>query len=183
MADKTLILVGQVGRAWGITGCNKFQSYTQPQQRIREYAPWYLLDKTHLPFADTLSAAAVHVELIEIQPTCTANNSIRIAHSDSPHTAQQYVNAAIYVDSTQLQATDADEFYWHELIDKRVIHLDDSDYGRVDTLQSVGSTDVLVVVPDQQSCDNQQRMIPFIIGRYIHRVAATAIHVDWPADY
>lgn len=73
-----------------------------------------------------------------------------------------------------------DEYYWTDLIGKKVYNLDKQLLGNVTSLMDTGANSVLVIKHE----DQQQRLIPFV-GKYVIDVDVKneQIIVDWGLDW
>jgi 16S rRNA processing protein RimM len=101
-------------------------------------------------------------------------------------TAESLKGARIFVPRSSFPSTQADEYYWVDLIGLSVLNRDNLTLGTVTELLSTGPQTVLVL--HQPNPDDPtkpiERMIPFV-SAYVDRVdiAARQIWVDWQADY
>jgi 16S rRNA processing protein RimM len=59
--------------------------------------------------------------------------------------AEQLKGKSVLVDAAELPALDADEYYWHEILDMRVVTEDGGNVGRIAEIFPTGSNDVYVV--------------------------------------
>jgi 16S rRNA processing protein RimM len=55
----------------------------------------------------------------------------------------------------------------------------------MDSVLETGANDVLVVVPDPTSIDQQERLIPYVQSEVVNKVDLKSglIRVNWPRDY
>lgn len=79
------------------------------------------------------------------------------------------------------------EFYWRDLVGMRVWCREGDAtvlLGRVHHLLDTGSNDVLVVRPCEDSLDDRERLIPWLLDEVVTRVDRTenGIWVDWYVD-
>ena len=82
---------------------------------------------------------------------------------------------------------DEGEFYWHQLMGLKVIsEFDGSQYelGSVSNMLETGANDVLVVKPGENSIDDRERLIPYLVDDVVTRVDTEAgvMEVDWFPD-
>ncbi len=79
-----------------------------------------------------------------------------------------------------LPETDADEYYWADLIGLQVINAEGESLGKVAGLIETGANDVLRVVPES----GEERLLPFI-GQVVLAVEKEngVIRVEWGSDW
>lgn len=169
----SLVNVGQVSGVFGVKGWVKIHSHTEPAANIFAYSPWWL--KT-----------AHGVKAFEIDEH-RAHGKGFVAHIKDVNDrdlAAQYTNCVIAVEREQLPPLAEGEFYWHQLQNMSVVSLfggGESRLGTVKKLIETGANDVLVVVPDAESIDQRERLIPYVPEQFVTRIdtAANTIQVDW----
>ena len=173
-----LINIGRVAGVYGIKGWVKIASQTEPPENIFDYQPWLLKTK-HGVKTVNLKDWRVHgkgfvASIEEIQDRTQAELL-------SP--------VDIAVDKTHFPELDDGDYYWHQLIGCEVVsHYGSSQpvpLGEVARILPTGANDVLVVKPSQQSIDDKERMVPFVLDQYIVDVdlATQTIVVDWDPEF
>ena len=87
-------------------------------------------------------------------------------------------NQNIMVKSSQLPILPDGEYYWHQLLNLKVINQDQKHLGVVTEIIPTGSNDVLVVRGDKQY------LIPYLPEHFIMKIdlANNEIHVEWDLD-
>lgn len=167
-----MILLGRFGRPKGIRGQIKLYPYSRSPEQLLNYQPWYLKDES----GKWVPIKCTHVEI----------NSqvlyITIEGIQDREKASQLTNREIAVSSDQLPTLPNGEFYWHQLIDLKVINQAGECLGKVVELMETGANDVLVV----KSSDRKMPiLIPFVMNIYIHQIDLVnqTIIVDWHEDY
>ncbi len=172
-----LIDVGRITAVFGIQGWVKIHSYTEPQENLFGYGPWWL--KT--------ARGVKPVEIDESRP----HGKGFVAHIkgvDDRDQAALYTGVAIAVEKQLLPELEGDDYYWHQLQGLRVIsHWDgqEQDLGTVTRMLETGANDVLVVQGDAESIDQQERLIPYVPEHYIRQIDLSAGHieVDWDPEF
>ena len=96
--------------------------------------------------------------------------------------------ADISVAADTLPNLSAGDYYWYQLEGLRVVSQFEeqtSDLGKVDHLIETGANDVLVVQGDQDSIDNKERLIPYIVGQTILNIDLDSgeIQVEWDPEF
>ncbi len=167
VADKDLLVVGKVGKAYGIQGWVKLHSYTHPPENILDYQPWLIYQKK--------AWRPIDVQASKIQATGLL---VKFAELSTPEAAKIFANCEIAVSRTQLPVLDG-EYYWHDLEGLTVINTAGQTLGKVDHLLSTGANDVLVIKGDKE------HLIPFLLDHFIIKVDLTIkqITVDWDPEF
>lgn len=172
-----LIDVGRITAVFGIEGWVKIHSYTEPQENLFGYAPWWL--KT-----------AHGVKTVEIEESRPHGKGFvaRLKGVSDRDQAALYTGITIAVDRDQLPNLEGDDFYWYQLQGLRVVsHWEgqQQDLGVVVRLLETGANDVLVVQGDTGSIDQQERLIPYVPEQFVLSVdlSAEVIEVDWDPEF
>lgn len=172
-----LIDVGRIGAAHGIKGWVKVSSQTEPAENIFNYQPWYV--KT-----------AHGVKSIELTQWRSQGKGYvaKLKGIDDRNQAEAFCPVVIAVEKASLPALEEDEFYWFELEGCRVSsHFEGAvfDLGVVKRIMPTGANDVLVVQGDEQSIDQDERLIPYVLGQFVTQVSLDdkAIHVEWDPEF
>ena len=99
---------------------------------------------------------------------------------------KKFTNLEIFIDKGSLPKIGYKEAYWHELIGMQVIDMKTKDLlGVVENLSNFGSNDCLELVPTKQSVDNNKRLIPFIVDKFISSIdkEESIIFVYWDKSF
>ena len=164
-----IIVVGRLGRSFGVKGWQVLQSFTDPPENILQYAPWYLQRSADGPW----QALA--------KPACQRHKNghiVRLEHIQNPEDAHAFSGSYIGVPREALSAqANADnaadaEYFWHDLVGCWVNNLDDH-------LIETGAHDVPIVKSEEGN-----HLIPFH-EPYLQNVDLTAkrISVEWHLDW
>lgn len=98
---------------------------------------------------------------------------------DDRDKAEGVVGAVVAVNRDELPVTEADEYYWADLIGLKVINLQHELLGVVDSLMDTGANSVMVVKENEET-----RLIPFVAVYIINvDMQNKQIIVDWGLDY
>ena len=168
-----LLNVGRITTVYGVKGWVKIHSQTEPAENIFSYHPWYLKTKHGVK----------PVELEDWKPHGKGFVA-QIVGVDDRNQAEPLCPVDIAVEKSVLAELDEGDFYWHQLEGLRVM----SDYdgqqhnlGVVKRIMPTGANDVLVVVGDEQSMDQSERLIPYVPEHYVTDVDLhkRVIHVMW----
>lgn len=172
-----LIDVGQIAGVYGIKGWLKVHSFTEPQDNLFAYGPWWL--KT--------AHGVRSVEIDESRPH-GKGYVVHIQGVDDRDQAAFYTGVTIAVEKQQLPDLEGDDYYWHQLQGLKVVsHWDGQrlELGRVVRLLETGANDVLVVQGDADSIDQRERLVPYVPEQFVQSVdlEAGVIDVLWDPEF
>lgn len=161
------VVVGRIGKSYGVFGWVKIQTYTEPAEKILSYPHWFVkIRNQFLPFT---------VEASKMQ---SGKLIVKFREIDSPENAKQYANLDIFIPREDLPDLKEDEFYWDDLIGCRVINRKSEFLGEVKKLLSTGANDVLVV-----ENGDKKNLIPYL-NHVVDSVdiKTKTIVVDWELE-
>lgn len=172
-----LITVGRITGVFGIKGWLKVKSWTEPEEQIVSYKPWWMKTRhgvKEMEIDDYLfrpQGLVVHIKGMDERDQAEALGQIDIA-----------------VEKQQLPKLTAGEYYWHQLQGLQVVsHYEGKDYtfGNVEKLMETGANDVLVVKPTDLSMDNKERVVPYVPDVYVKQVDLEngIIVVEWDPEF
>lgn len=176
------IEVGRILDAWGLKGWFKVLPHSASPEALFSSKRWFLQtnERGVSPFEGTV--------LLRIREAKEHSDSVvALAHDLTDRDiAESLKGSRIFVQRSSFPSTNADEYYWVDLIGLAVRNREGVDLGEVKELLSTGPQTVLVlsqVNPDPEG-KPIERMIPFV-NAYIDQVDVSArqILVDWQADY
>jgi len=172
--NKSRIRLGRVASPYGVKGWVKLVSFTQPRDNIFSYQRFFAMR----------DGAEIELELDAGKP----QGKGLVAHFvgfDTPEAVRELTGLELSVSSDALPELGKDDYYWHQLVGLQVLNRAGINLGRVESLFETGANDVMVVVPDTDSVDDNQRLIPWLPDRVVIEVdmAADRIVVDWEPDY
>jgi 16S rRNA processing protein RimM len=173
----SLVNVGRVTALFGIKGWVKVHSYTEPQENLFEYHPWFL--KT--------AHGVKKVEIDEVRP----HGDAFVAHIvgiDDRDVAALYTAVDIAVERSLLPELDDGEYYWSQLQGLAVYTQfagSRQRLGIVSKILETGANDVLVVASDAGSIDQRERLLPYVPEQFVLSVDLVAgeILVDWDPEF
>jgi len=191
------ILVGRINGVYGIKGWLKIYSFTDPIEQILAYEPWYLMrqnsrvqpaqGKTGDLQSSIRKSGFGPDRILEIEAGKVHGKGIIALPKgfDDRNQAETLRGFEIWVDRSLLPTLEGGDYYWHQLEQLLVVNEQQEQLGRVSHLLETGANDVLVVVPDSDSIDDTERLIPYVEGSVVKEInlATGKILVDWPADY
>ena len=171
--------VGRVLDAWGIKGWIKILPHSASPEALFSCRSWFLLASERGGKAFE-GAMRVRVAQSREHGDSVVASLQDLADRDA---AEALKGCRIYVPRSSFPSTQADEYYWVDLIGLTVINREGLELGVVQDLLSTGPQTVLVLqkVQDEQTIE---RMIPFV-SVYVDEVDLNGrqIRVDWQPDY
>lgn len=176
-SQSDLVNVGRITALYGIKGWVKVHSYTDPQENLFEYHPWFIKTKHGVK----------QIEIDEARP----HGDAFVAHIvgvDDRDIAIQYTAADIAVERDMLPELGKGEYYWSQLEGLTVFSQFGGQrqrLGKVSKLFETGANDVLVVIGDTESIDQRERLIPYVPEQFVLGIDLDAgeILVDWDPDF
>ena len=139
MSDK-IITIGRLGAAYGIQGWLHITSFTDPTDNIFEYRKDWLIKTNNQwrPIKITNHKSHGNAFIVKL-PECNDRD-----------TAMQFKGTEIGVKRSALPETNANEYYWDDLIGLTVYTISGESIGTVDYLFETGSNDVIVTKGEKQ---------------------------------
>ncbi len=134
MSDMKLILVGQVGGAFGVKGEVRITAYTAEPMALLDYGPLLRAD------------GSVGLTLISARPD---KNGVvaRVKEIATKEQADAMRGLKLHVPRARLPEPDEDEFYLTDLIGLEGRDPDDVVLGTVKSVQNFGAGDMLEIAP------------------------------------
>ncbi len=171
------VLIGQVVGAYGVRGWLRIRSYTDPLEGLLRYASVMLSEDDRWLPARFDQGHRHGGGLVAHLESC-----------DDRDAADAARGRTIAVSAEQLPPLPVGRYYWNELIGLAVWSVSGESpvrLGTVERMLETGSHDVLCVAPDAGSCDERERLIPYVSDRVVRAVdlAARSLHVDWAVDF
>ncbi len=166
---KKWVLVGSIGKPYGVKGWVKVNSYTEPSSNIFLYQPWYLIATDKAPYTLEILHHQIQNQRLIVQ----------FKNCQTPEMAGLLTNHKIYVDRQQFSPLTQQEYYWTDLEGLKVYTCENIYLGIVQTIFATGSNDVLVIE------GKKQFLIPFLLDNTIKSIdlAQETMIVDWDPDF
>lgn len=168
------VVLGKVGKTYGIKGWLRINSYASPPENILEY------ESLKISLGST-------TRVLRIDQSKQQHSKLLVHFEgvDDPESAQELTGASLWIEADALPELEAGSYYWRELQGMLVVNQQQQLLGKVDSLLETGANDVLVVAPTEGSIDTRERLIPYLKGRVVQEVdkEANQIKVDWDASY
>ena len=167
------IVVAKIGRVHGIKGWLRLISFTTPAENISQHSKFGIAGEE----PKTLELEAIKQQSKGFIALFKGHNT--------PESARTLTGKELTISSQALPKLPEGDFYWHQLEGLQVVNLQSCVFGKVQRLMETGANDVLVVQASDDSIDDRQRLIPYLMDRVVQQVdlQAGVITVDWQADY
>jgi 16S rRNA processing protein RimM len=133
MAER-LILVGQVGGAFGVRGEVRITAFTEDPEALLRYRD--LLRETGAPGLTLVSGRAAKAGIVA-----------RAKEIATPEQADALRGLKLFIERDRLPAPDEDEFYLADLIGLAVFDTAGARLGAVKAVQNFGADDLLEIAP------------------------------------
>ena len=159
------ILVANIGKPIGLKGWIKTNSYTRPEENIRNYKEFFLGKKKESATFGQIKKSG-------------KNLITKLNNCDSIEEVEKFKNFDVFIKSSELPELKENQFYWKDLIDMEVESIGGEFFGKVIEIIEAGSNDVIVVKDKKK----KSILIPFIFGTYIKEVKENKIYVNWERD-
>jgi len=148
MSEDDYIVVGKILTTHGIKGWLTIKSYTSPIENIFKYNLQINLDKT-----------PKHIKITDHR-FMSKKTIIKIENINTIEDTEKFINHDLVILKKDLPAINDNEYYWHQLIGKKVITTDNETLGVVESLFTSGENDILVVKADLKK--EKELFIPFL---------------------
>jgi len=162
-----LVVLGRISGLFGVRGWVKVFSDTSPRTNILNYPCWHLY------------RAGKWTEHRLLEGRAQGKGVVALLESiEDRDQAAELLGAEIAIPRDRMPSAGADEYYWTDLEGASVKTSDGVDLGRLESLFSTGSNDVMVVKGDRD------RLIPFIAGSVLDvDLEQGRITVDWDPEF
>ena len=150
------ICIASIGKPRGLKGEFFINSFCEPKDNLLNYSNFFIQDDLIKDFK------------IEYIKKINLKMYAKIFGINDLESIKKFTNLKIFIDKDSLPKIGNNEAYWHELIGMQIIDMETKDlHGVVENLSNFVSTDCLELGPTQQSVDNKNRLIPFIVAKFI----------------
>lgn len=169
MPNSDYLNAGHISGVFGVKGCVKVFSFTQPRENILKYSPWFLQKNNQISEIKVVSGQR-HGNAVVAELEGVADRDAAAA----------LMGSEILILRQQLPKTKADEYYWADLVGLAVETVSGVSLGKVDHLLETGANDVLVVVDGET-----ERLIPFLLKQTVLKIDLDTgmMTVDWDPDF
>ena len=172
--DGKLVVLGQFGKIHGLKGWLKLNSFTTPPENILDYPQLLaVIDQNQKTFK---------IDQFRRQPKGLL---VHVDGYNDPESARQLTGVELSVMADTMPESIIGEFYWHQLLGMKVVNQQAELFGQVTKLMETGANDVLVIAPTEDSLDDRERLVPYLVDTVIVAVDldGSTIMVNWESDY
>ena len=168
-----MVVVGAVGAPYGVKGWVRVRSFTEPPANLLDYEPWRIRQGGN--WREVAVAARRHGQ----------GFVARIDQTEDRTAASALTGASIGVAAAALPSPAPNEYYWSDLVGRRVVRAPRGDepaaserqLGVVARVFATPAHDVLVVAGD-----GAEHLVPFV-RQVVTDVAGDRVVVDWDPDW
>ena len=182
------IEVGRIVDAWGLKGWVKVQPFADDPQALFSSRRWFILpsEKVGVARPPSVTGAFSFPTLLKItQIKDHGEVVVALAQEVPDRTAAESMRGArVFIGRASFPTPDPDEFYWVDLIGLDVVNRESVALGSIVGLIDTGPHSVMRVLPEGESGEAAERLIPFV-SAYVDEVslAQRRVTVDWGLDY
>lgn len=161
--------MGKIGKTYGILGWMKIFSFTENQEKIFDYKPWFILKEKKME---------------KIQPKAWKNYKNNfifcVKNISDPSEAKKLTNLNIFINRNILPKLPHDEYYWNDIISCNVFDTQKKYLGKVINLIRTQYNDI-IVIEHLSKKKYKKIIIPFIDQKIIQNVniKKKTIIVNW----
>ena len=144
--DNGYVVVGKIGRSYGLNGMVFVQSFTDPKENLFHYPSLWLGNKDPICFSRHQTHAKHLVAEVKGTTDCDG--------------AKRLTNQLIYLHTNHLPKLTDGQYYWHELTGLTVVSTTGRQFGKVEYIYDGGQFPIMVI----KRTDNtrkQEILIPY----------------------
>jgi 16S rRNA processing protein RimM len=145
-AEDEWVAVGKVVGVFGIGGEVKVEAFTSFPERFTETPLLYAGDQ-HTPYQVLRAHPHKHHMLLQLEGT------------DSIEAAERLRGLTLYIPADQIHALPENQYYLHDVVGLRVLHVDGRELGTVKDILLTGGVDLFVV---ESSYTGKQILLPAV---------------------
>ncbi|QCI22450.1 ribosome maturation factor RimM [Buchnera aphidicola] len=163
------ILIGKVGKPYGILGWINIFSFLEKQEKIFNYFPCFFLKEE--------TWTKIHLDNWK---KYKKNFIIHIKGVFDRSEVMQMTNSDIIINSHQLPILKKNEYYWFQIIQLKVFNINKIYLGKVIDLIRTKSNDILIIKNELKNY-KKNILIPFIYDKIIKKIDINnnIIIVEW----
>ncbi|QCI20149.1 ribosome maturation factor RimM [Buchnera aphidicola (Brevicoryne brassicae)] len=152
------ILIGKVGKPYGILGWITIFSFSEKKEKIFNYLPWFFF-KEKKWIKINLDNWKKHKK----------NFIVKIKGVSDRTEATMLTNSNILINSHQLPILKKNEYYWFEIISFNVFNTNQEYLGQVIDLMRTKNNDILIIKNELKNY-KKKILIPFIDKEIINKI-------------
>ncbi|QCI21112.1 ribosome maturation factor RimM [Buchnera aphidicola (Hyperomyzus lactucae)] len=152
------LLIGKVGKAYGILGWISVFSFTEKEEKIFKYLPWF--------FYKEKKWTKVQINNWKKHKN---NFIVQIKGISDRSKARKVTNSDILISKHKLPSLKKNEYYWNDIINYEVFNVDKHYLGKVTSLIRTKNNDILIIKNSLEKF-NKNILIPFIENQIIKNI-------------
>jgi 16S rRNA processing protein RimM len=166
------VVVGRIGRPFGVKGWTHVHSFTEIPDRLFAYPNWQL-KRSRGPI--------LPIKCEEYKPHGSGYVA-KFTDCDDRDLAATWTNAEIVVQRDVLPSLPEGEYYWQDIIGLTVYNLSGHCFGVVEEFWEVKANDILVI---KEPSTGKETLIPYVPEAYDIQIDfdKKAVTVNWPEDF
>lgn len=171
------MVVAKFGAPFGVRGAIHIRSFTQPVQNFADY----LTEPSPFFWRGTQRGARWQALTLQALNPHKGQFVAQVQGFAQREDLSPLKGAEIALSAALLPRLAEDEYYWREMIGRRVKNTAGIDFGTVVDLLETGVHDVLVIETDTAGA-TVRRLIPFV-REFVVGVTDELVEVQWPEDW
>ena len=179
-----LLVVAKFGAPFGVRGAIHIRSFTQPAQNFADY----LTDPSPFFWRSPQRGSSWQALALTELNSHKGQFVAKVQGFAQREDLNPLKGAEIALSAARLPRLADDEYYWREMIGRRVKNTAGVDFGVVVDLLETGVHDVLIIETDS-ACEpaagdatTVRRLIPFV-AEFVVAVTDELVEVAWPEDW
>ena len=162
--EVNLILIGRLGKPVGLKGHFNLIAYSDNPSGLSKYKEFFIDQK------------GINKLTLKKISKSGKKTLIKFDSINSMSEAEKYKNLDLFIHEDNLPDLPDGEYYWKDLIGKKVLGVNKNFKGYVKEIMPTGANDVLVC-----EINEKEVLIPLIIGKFVIEIGEHII-VDWEID-
>lgn len=167
-SEEKFIVIGRFGAPFGVKGWMKIQSFTDPEENVLHYQPWFADLKDGFTEVKIVDSRKHHKGIV-----------IQVEGCDTKEDTARYCNISIAVARSVFPELTDDEYYWADLEGLTVHTTTGEELGKIDHVMPTGANDVLVIKGQKEI------LVPYLKDRVVKNIDLDnkTMIVDWDPDF
>lgn len=152
------ILIGKVGKSYGILGWITIFSFSEEREKIFDYLPWYFLKEKKWTKINLNHWKKYKKNfIVKIKGICDRSEAVKLTNSN------------IMIENHQLPQLKKNEYYWFEIIRFNVFNTNQEYLGKVIDLMRTKINDILIIKNELKHL-KKNILIPFIDKEIVKKI-------------
>lgn len=152
------MLIGKVGKPYGILGWVTVFSFAEEKEKIFTYLPWFFFKENTWNYI-----------IVEDWKKYKNNFIIRIKGISDRSIIKNFTNSSIMISKNTLPELKKNNYYWHDIINCQVFNMENNYLGQVKNIIRTKNNDILIIKNSIQVF-KKNILIPFIENKIIKNI-------------